>query len=110
MPNNLGGWIAVICVCSSFLVLGCSSGSSGSSTSTAPVTPMVSSIAPSAVLAGSAATTVTITGTGFTSSTIIELAGVSEPTTYVSSTQVTAIIPTSQLATAGTESIVASNG
>jgi hypothetical protein len=71
---------------------------------------MISSIAPSTVLAGNAAMTVTITGTGFTPSTVIELAGVSEPTTYVSSTQVTAVIPTSQLATAGTASIVASNG
>ena len=70
---------------------------------------MISSIAPSTVLAGSAATTVTVTGTGFTPSTVIQLGEVSEPTTYVSSTQLTAVILTNQLA-AGTAAIVASNG
>lgn len=53
MPNKLGGWVAAICVSLSCLVSGCSGGSSGSSASTpAPlVTPTVSSIAPSIVLA-----------------------------------------------------------
>lgn len=62
------------------------------------------------MLAGSAATTITVTGTGFTSSTAIQVAGVSDPTTFISSTQVTAILPPNQLAAAGTATIVASNG
>lgn len=109
-------WFATICVVLSCCVVGCANKGSGSSTppSTPPSTPSaaptVSSIAPATVLAGSAATTITVTGTGFTSSTVIELAGLSEATTYGSSTQVTAVLPASQLAAAATAAILASNG
>jgi sugar lactone lactonase YvrE len=62
------------------------------------------------VNAGATATTLTVTGTGFIASTAIQVGGVTESTTYVSSTQVTAIVPASQIAIGGQLSVIAVNG
>jgi hypothetical protein len=70
----------------------------------------VSSISPANVTAGAAATTLTVTGTGFLSSTNIQVGGTVEPTTYVSATQVTAAVPASQLASGVLLSVIALNG
>ena len=102
----------MICVFVLCLVIGCA-GSGSSSSSPAPTpspVPSISSVSPATVFAGSGPTTITVNGTGFTSSTIIQVARVSCPTTYVSDTQVTALVPTNQLMTAGATSITASNG
>src|SRR5579871_5713759 len=93
-----------LCLGVSFLVSGCggsgSGGSGGGKTTT--TTPTVSSISPKNVNAGSDAITLTVTGTGFLSSSLVQVGGTNEPTTYVSSTQVTTTVPASQL-TSGTE-------
>jgi trimeric autotransporter adhesin len=102
------------------LVGGCGGGSSssggnsggnngGSGTDTVP-TPTVSSINPTSVNAGAAATTLTVTGTGYIASTTIQIGGAAEATTYVSSTQVTAVIPATQLVNGAQLSVVAVNG
>ncbi len=65
------------------------------------VTPTLSSISPASVAAGSAAFTLTATGTNFTSGTQILWDGVAQPTTVVSNTQLTASITAAQIAVAG---------
>lgn len=69
------------------------------------VTPTLSSISPASVAAGSAAFTLTATGTNFTSGTQILCDGVAQPTTVVSNTQLTASITAAQIAAAGTVSV-----
>ena len=89
---------------------GGSSGSSGSGGGTTTPTPAVTSISPTTVAAGAAATTLTVNGSGFIAATSIQVGGLSESTTYVSSSQVTAIVPASQLASGAQLSVVAVNG
>jgi len=55
----------------------------------------LSSIAPTSAPYGSAATTLTLNGVGFTLNSVVELNGAAIPTTFVSPTQLTAIIPAS---------------
>jgi hypothetical protein len=63
------------------------SGSGGGSTPVVPVAvnPTVSSVSPAMVTAGAASTTLTVTGTGFTSSTTVQVGSAAETTTYSSS-------------------------
>jgi hypothetical protein len=64
----------------------------------------LTAIAPTSAPYGSAATTITLTGIGFTQNSVVKLNGTAIPTTYTSPTQLTAIIPASffQQLTAGT--------
>jgi hypothetical protein len=103
-------------LCSSAFVLftGCASSPSGSSggtsTGTAAIPPVISSVSPTTILAGSAATTLTVSGSGFTSSTAIQVGGSVEPTTYVSATQVTATVAAAQIAQGVLMPVIALNG
>src|SRR5215470_16682428 len=67
--------------------------------------PILSSISPSTTSAGGAAFTLTATGSSFTSGSIVQVNGASRTTTFVSSTQLTAAIPASDIAAAGTPSV-----
>lgn len=81
---------------------------------TATVTPTIGSFSPasSTLFAGSAAQTLTITGTGFdnTTPTTATFNGNSKTVTYSSSTQISIPLTTGDLATAGTYPVVVSNG
>ena len=95
-----------------FVLSGC--GGSGSSHSPQPTpasnpTPTISSITPSSLVAGSSAQSITLAGTGFISSTRIDLNGASLVTTYVSSTAVTAAVPAAAITADGTAKISATN-
>jgi uncharacterized repeat protein (TIGR01451 family) len=95
-----------------FVLSGC--GGSGSSKSSQPTpaanpTPTISSITPSSLVAGSSAQTITIAGTGFISSSAINLNGAALATTYVSSTSVTAAVPAAAITADGTAKISATN-
>jgi hypothetical protein len=57
----------------------------------------IASVTPKDVPVGSSAVTIVVTGTGFTPTTVIQLSGVSVQTTFVSSTEIRATIPASQL-------------
>jgi len=83
-------------------------GSSGGGNTNA--TPVVSSVSPTTAPAGSSAVTLTVTGSGFTSSSVVKVGGTAEPTTFVSATQLTAIVPASQLTSGGNLSVVVVNG
>ena len=90
-------FLASLTACSGGNSGGSGSGGSGGSGSggggTTTTTPSISSISPAKVTAGSAALTLTISGSGFTSGSVVVIGGISESTTYVSASQLTATVP-----------------
>ena len=75
----------------------------------APPPPVIRSIAPSSVTAGSPATTLTVNGTGFLTGAVVSLNGTALATTFVSGTQVTAIVPAILIAQPGSAQITLAN-
>ncbi len=73
-------------------------------TVTNPV-PSLSSISPNSATAGSAGFTLTVTGGNFVSGSVVQVNGANRATTFVSSTQLTAAIPASDLAVAALLSV-----
>jgi hypothetical protein len=71
--------------------------------------PTISSISPATAVAGSGNFTLTITGTNFVNGAVVRWNGNPRPTTFVSSTQLTAAIPASDIATAGTANVTVFN-
>lgn len=71
--------------------------------------PTLASISPSSATHGGAAFTLTATGTGYVSGSVIEWKGVKLTTTYVSSTMLTATVPAADIKTAGTASVTVFN-
>jgi hypothetical protein len=70
--------------------------------------PDVSGISPSSKTVGDAGFTLTVNGTGFVTSTVVKWEGANRTTSFVSSIQVTAEIPASDLTTGGTFDVTAS--
>ena len=64
--------------------------------------PVLSSISPNSANAGSAAVTITVNGSNFINGSLIQWNGTALPTTFVSSVQLSASIPATNLATPGT--------
>ena len=71
--------------------------------------PTITSISPTNVNAGSAAFTLTVNGTQFISSSVIQWNGTAQPTAFINTTQVTAQIPAVNVATAGTAAVTVKN-
>jgi len=93
----------------SFALAGCSgSGASNIGPAQNPV-PTFASVSPVSVIAGSAATTITVTGSGFVSSSTIHWNSTPLATTYASPTSLTALVPAAQLTAAGTELVTVLN-
>jgi hypothetical protein len=69
----------------------------------------LTSITPNTVNYGSPDTTITVTGTGFVASSVVQVNGTAISTTFVSATSLTAIIPAADLLTAGTLQITVFN-
>ncbi len=69
----------------------------------------LTSISPTSATVGDPATTITLIGTGFLSNATADFNGVALATTFVSATQLTAVIPASDLTAAGTDSITVVN-
>ena len=67
--------------------------------------PTLASLSPSTAFTSAGQVTVTATGTGFVSSSVVRWNGADRPTTLVSSTQLRATISTSDLATPGAASV-----
>jgi hypothetical protein len=67
--------------------------------------PTLTSISPTSATAGDPQTTITLTGSSFVSGSTADFNGTAITTTFVSATQLTAVIPAADLTTAGTESI-----
>ncbi|HEY3331724.1 MAG TPA: S53 family peptidase [Capsulimonadaceae bacterium] len=80
----------------------------------APVTvtnaaPTIISLSPTSATAGSAAFTLTVSGTGFVSGAAVTLGGTTLTTTYVSATKLTAAVPASVVSTVGSYSVTVTN-
>jgi YD repeat-containing protein len=68
-------------------------------------TPVLGSLTPATVTALGGAFTLTVDGSGFVSGSVVRVGGADRATTFVSATRVTASIPSSDVATAGTRTI-----
>jgi hypothetical protein len=71
--------------------------------------PTTTSISPTTATAGGTAFTLTVNGTNFIASSVVNFNGVAKTTTFVSATQVTAAILAADIATAGTPSVTVFN-
>lgn len=89
-----------------FLIL---SSCGGGSHSSVPSPPSVSAISPTSVTAGSAATTLTVTGSNFNSSSTVDFNGNALTTSFGSATKLTASLPASDLQTAGSFAVTVTN-
>ncbi|MDX1932313.1 MAG: right-handed parallel beta-helix repeat-containing protein [Capsulimonadales bacterium] len=67
--------------------------------------PILTTITPNTVLAGSGAVTVTVTGSNFVASSVVRLNGTDRPTTFVSATELKVVLPGSDTALAGLNTI-----
>ena len=88
---------------------GCGGSSNGGSTQQQNPGPTLSSIGPSSASAGSPALTLTATGSGFISSSVVTWNGTALSSTYVSPTSLTAQVPASDLTAQGTASVTVVN-
>jgi hypothetical protein len=107
---------AILELSTSPLVTGCG-GASQASTGSAPAPPAptstpssVTSVSPSSIPAGAPALTLTVMGTGFQPSSVVQLNGTSISTQYVSATQLTAVVPASSLGSGASLSITVLTG
>lgn len=93
------------------LLSACGGGGSSSSSSSSSRNPApgASSISPTSAPAGSRAVTLTVTGSGFISSSVVRWNGADRATTYKSSTQLTAEISPADLANAGSAQVTVFN-
>ena len=71
--------------------------------------PAVSGFSPASLSAGQAATLLTVTGTGFVTESVLRWNGVDLPTTFLSETSLSATIPATELATAGSAAVTVSS-
>ena len=72
----------------------------GTGSTTITVIPLtVSSISPTTIPLGAASTTITLTGQGFLSNSVVKMNGTAAVTTYVSSSALTAVVPATLLKT-----------
>jgi hypothetical protein len=88
----------------------------GSATSATPFTvvipnpaPISTTLSPATAVAGSPGLILTVRGSDFISSSVVRFNGVALATTYVSATELTAIVPTSNLTTPGSYPVVVSS-
>src|SRR5271165_5805575 len=98
---------ALLCILAFMTGCGGSGGSGGGGgTNQQPnPTPVLTASNPAPATAGSPATTVTLSGSGFIASSVVDWNGTALTTTFVSNTSLTAQIPASDLASAGTASV-----
>lgn len=71
--------------------------------------PSLAAINPAIVAAGNGAFTLSVSGAGFVPGAVIRWNGADRPTTYISNTQLTAVIPATDVAASGTASITVFN-
>jgi hypothetical protein len=88
---------------------GCGGGSSNEQMPPPNQTPTITSISPNSAVAGGAGFTLTINGTNFIASSLVNFEGSAAPTTFVSSTQLTAAIPASSISRMGTAPVTVEN-
>jgi IPT/TIG domain len=106
-PVRLGLYCAIFCLS----VVGCGGSGSSQNTSPPPVVQLaIQSITPSSVPAGSSSLTITITGSGFTTSSVVVVNNTQVTTVYVSATQLQATVAAGQLASGAQLQVAVTNG
>ena len=102
--------LAVAGIVSLLLLAGCGGGTSPSSinqpTSSGPT---ITTISPNSTVAGGAAFTLTINGTNFVAASMVNFGGSTPATTFVNSTQLTAAIAASSIASTGMLAVTVTN-
>ncbi len=83
--------------------------STGSAFSVDNPMPMVASVTPSSVVAGSVGATLDLTGSSFVTSSVVNWNGSPVPTTYVSASEVKATLPASSLTTSSSNMVSVNN-
>lgn len=91
------------------LALGCGYGSKTVTPPTAGTAPTISSLAPTSANHGDPAFILTVNGSNFASTATVNWNGTAQTTTFVTASQITASIPASAVATAGTVPITVTN-
>ena len=74
-----------------------------------PGPPILTNLVPSSAIAGSAAFTLVVNGSNFVSGAVVNFNGSTRTTTFVTTSQVTAAIPATDIASVGTASITVTN-
>jgi YVTN family beta-propeller protein len=88
----------------------CGGGTSQSLENQPPaLVPTITTISPTTAVAGGAAFTLTINGTNFVAASIVSFGGAAATTTFVNSSQLTAAIPASSIASTGMQSVTVTN-
>ena len=106
--------LAVGGIVSLLLLAGCGGGASPSSinqptSSGSNPTPTITTISPNSTVAGGAAFTLTINGTNFVAASMVNFGGSTPATTFVNSTQLTAAIAASSIASTGMLAVTVTN-
>lgn len=91
------------------LTFACGYSSKATTPATAGSLPSITILAPTNATHGDPAFVMTVTGTNFSATAVINFNGVAETTNQVSATQLTATIPASQIETAGTVQVTITN-
>ena len=101
----------VLVLCLGILVLleGCGGNSSSGNQTTNNPMPAIASLSPTSLTVGSAPQSLTINGSGFLASSSVTFHGISRAATYVSSSQLTITLTSTDLSTAASDPVVVSN-
>ncbi len=89
--------------------LACGYSSKATTPPTAGTTPTIAMLSPSSTAHGDAGFVLTVTGTNFSLTAVINFAGVAQTTNQVSPTQLTATIPAADIANAGMVPVTVTN-
>ena len=90
-------------------LVGCPSGNTPQSMSQVNPDPSITSLSPTSAAIGSGDLTLTVSGSGFVPASTVNWDGAMLETTYVSASQLTALIPASDLTTAGSAGVTVVN-
>jgi hypothetical protein len=93
----------------SAFTLACGYSSKATTPATAGTTPTIAVLAPNSATHGDAAFVLTVTGTNFSTTAVINFGGVAQTTNQVSATQLTATIAAADIANAGTVAVTVTN-
>jgi len=89
--------------------LACGYSSKATTPATAGTTPTITMLSPSGTTHGDGAFVLTVTGTNFSTTAVINFGGVAQTTNQVSATQLTATIPAADIENAGSVAVTVTN-
>ena len=111
-PSRWWRRLVTLGIVSLVFLAGCGGGSKSVSNQPPPpppTTPTITAISPNSAVAGGAAFTLTINGTNFVASSMVNFGDSAPATQFLSSTQLTAAIPAASIASTGTMAVTVTN-